>query len=36
MIAAPVPAEALWDEVDVFGSITPEEQAMIDDAAAAS
>jgi hypothetical protein len=34
MIAAPLPDEALWDEADVMASITPEEQALIDEAAA--
>lgn len=31
MVAAPLPDEALWDEADVIASITPEEQAMIDE-----
>jgi hypothetical protein len=31
MLAAPLPAEALWDEADVLASVTPEEQAQIDD-----
>jgi hypothetical protein len=31
MLAAPLPAEALWDEADVLASITPEEQAQIDE-----
>jgi hypothetical protein len=33
MIAAPLAEEALWDEADVLASITPEEQALIDEAA---
>jgi hypothetical protein len=36
MIAASLPDEALWDEADVLASITPEEQAMIDEANAAT
>ena len=32
MLAAPLADEALWDEADVLGSITPEEQALIDEA----
>ena len=36
MIAAPLPDEALWDEADVLASITPDEQALIDEAAAGS
>jgi hypothetical protein len=36
MIAAPLPDEALWDEADVIASITPEEQALIDEAVASS
>lgn len=35
MLAAPLPDEALWDEADVLASITPEEQALIDEANAA-
>ena len=35
MLAAPLADEALWDEADVFASITPEEQALIDEANAA-
>ena len=34
MIAAPLAEEALWDEADVLASITPEEQALIGEAAA--
>lgn len=36
MVAAPVADEALWDEADVLASITPEEQAMIDESNAAT
>jgi hypothetical protein len=36
LLAAPLPAEALWDEADVLASITPEEQALIDQANAAT
>lgn len=36
LIAAPLPAEALWDEADVLASITPDEQALIDDSNAAT
>jgi hypothetical protein len=36
MIAGPLADEALWDEADVLASITPDEQALIDEAAAAS
>jgi hypothetical protein len=36
MIAAPLVDEALWDEADVLGSITPEEQALIDESNAAT
>jgi hypothetical protein len=32
MLAAPLVDEALWDEADVLASITPEEQALIDEA----
>ena len=35
-IAAPLAAEALWDEADVLASITPEEQALIDESNAAT
>ena len=35
MLAAPLADEALWDEADVLASITPEEQALIDEANAA-
>jgi hypothetical protein len=31
MVAAPLSEEALWDEADVLASITPEEQALIDE-----
>ena len=36
MVAAPLVDEALWDEGDVLASITPEEQALIDDSNAAT
>jgi hypothetical protein len=36
MVAAPLAGEALWDEGDVLASITPEEQALIDDSNAAT
>ena len=32
LLSAPLPDEALWDEADVLASITPDEQAMIDQA----
>jgi len=35
MLAAPLAGEALWDEADVLASITPDEQALIDEADAA-
>ena len=35
LLAAPLADEALWDEADVLASITPEEQALIDEANAA-
>lgn len=35
-IAAPLAAEALWDEDQLLGSITPEEQALIDESNAAT
>ena len=36
MVAAPLMDEALWDEADVLASITADEQAAIDEAAAAT
>jgi hypothetical protein len=36
MLAAPLPEEALWDEADVLASITPDEQALIDESNAAT
>jgi hypothetical protein len=36
MIAAPLVDAALWDEADVLASITPEEQALIDESNAAT
>lgn len=36
MLAAPLAAEALWDEADVVASITPEEQVLIDESNAAT
>jgi hypothetical protein len=36
MMAAPLAQEALWDEADVLASITPEEQALIDEVVAAT
>ena len=36
MIAAPLVDEALWDEADVLASITPEDQALIDESNAAT
>jgi hypothetical protein len=36
MLAAPLAAEALWDEADVVASITTEEQALIDESNAAT
>jgi hypothetical protein len=36
LIAAPLAAEALWDEADVLASITPDEQALIDESNAAT
>jgi len=32
LLAAPLADEALWDEADLLASITPEEQALIDEA----
>jgi hypothetical protein len=32
LLAAPLADEALWDEADILASITPEEQALIDEA----
>ena len=36
MVAAPLVDEALWDEADVLASITPEDQALIDESNAAT
>ena len=36
LLAAPLPAEALWDEADVLASIAPDEQALIDESNAAT
>jgi len=35
LLASALPVEALWDEADVLASITPEEQALIDETNAA-